>query len=47
MVVPGKEKRNDEKFCKFFFVCLSAVENTISLWMDQISTNLLINRIFF
>ena len=47
MVVLGKAKRNDEKFCNLFFVCMSADDNRISFWMDRIPTNYLINRILF
>ena len=48
MVALGKAKRNDEKFCNFYFICLSDNDHRISCRLDSFPTKSLINGdIFF
>jgi len=46
MVVLGKVKRINEKFCNFFFVCLSADHNRISSGCIEAPPIILLIEIF-
>ena len=43
MVALGKAKRNDEKFCNLYFICLGDNDHRISCRLDNFPTNALIN----
>ena len=43
MVALGKAKRNDEKFCNLYFICLGDNDHRISYRLDKFPTNALIN----
>ena len=46
MVALGKAKRNDKKFCNFYFICLGVNDHRISWRLDNFSTNAIINKVF-
>ena len=47
MVVLGKVKRNDKKFCNLYFICLGDNDHRISRRLDSFPTNALINGDIF
>ena len=47
MVALGKAKRNDEKFCNLYFICLGDNDHRISCRLDSFATNSLINDNIF
>tara|TARA_B100000902_G_scaffold288586_1_gene274777 strand:- start:204 stop:356 length:153 start_codon:yes stop_codon:yes gene_type:complete len=47
MVALGEAKRNDEKFCNFYFICLGDNDHRILCRLDRLPTNSLFNRDIF
>ena len=47
MVVLGKAKRNNEKFCSFYSICLGGYEHRISCRLDRVPTNYITNADVF
>ena len=47
MVVLGKAKRNNEKFCSFYSICLGGYDYRISCRLDRVPTNYITNADVF